>query len=116
MHLCIVALFKACDAEKHVQAPPMMCRGAPLTVAPAYQELVDRGFYEGEEAGVPAPGDPEDYDVVIPLHTSAHKIAFKVSSLQTLIVITCLYDHMFISDHLQVSFGLCWILCSTVQT
>lgn len=43
-----------------------MCHGAPLEVTSEYQKLEDMSFYSIDEAGVPANGREEDYDVEIP--------------------------------------------------
>ena len=63
-----------------MQVSSLLQRGAPLTVAAAYQELVGMGFYGADEAGVPAPGARDDFDAIISLGTSAERIAFEVSS------------------------------------
>jgi len=72
------------EVQGPAPTPGMMCRGAPLQVAPAYQEMVDMGFISAEEAGVPVPGQPDDFDVIIPYGTNPLRIAFEVSSLQEL--------------------------------
>lgn len=63
-----------------------MCRGAPLGVAPEYQELVDLGFFGIDEAGVPAPGCKRKYKHVIPWGADPNSIAFRVSSRQQLLL------------------------------